>query len=326
MLSEFDLIARIRARAGTRADVVLGIGDDAALLRVPSGHELAVTSDTLNAGVHFFDDVPPFDLGWKALAVNLSDLAAMGARPAWCTLALSLPAADPAWLDAFVDGFATLAREHEVALVGGDTTRGPLSINVTAHGLVEAGTALRRDGARRGDAVWITGAPGEAAAGLALLRAEREGRPAEATDADGRAHLLVRLQRPLPRIAAGRALRGLASACLDVSDGLLADLGHIAAASGVGAEIDAGALPVPAALAALAPAVRLRHQFTGGDDYELCFTAPADADAAVHAALAPTGVAATRIGRVVAGGGVAVRDPHGHYAASPHAGFDHFRP
>ncbi|MFC4729324.1 thiamine-phosphate kinase [Coralloluteibacterium thermophilus] len=324
MPSEFDLIARIRSRAALRPDVALGIGDDAAVLRVPPGCELVVTSDTLNAGVHFFEDVPPFDLGWKALAVNLSDLAAMGARPAWCTLALSLAAPDAAWLDAFVGGLLALAADHDVALVGGDTTRGPLSINVTAHGLVEAGTALRRDGARAGDAVWVTGVPGEAAAGLAVLRAEREGR-ALALAPDVRAQLVGRLQRPQPRVAAGCALRGLATACLDVSDGLLADLGHIATASGLGAELDPVALPVPPALAALPPPLRRDAQLAGGDDYELCFTAPADADAAVRAALAGVGLPATRIGRMVPGRDVRVRGEDGEWRVPPHRGFDHFR-
>ncbi|TWG86485.1 thiamine-monophosphate kinase, partial [Luteimonas sp. J16] len=171
MAIEFDLIARIRARAGTRGDVVLGIGDDAALLQPPEGMQLVVTMDALNAGVHFPHGTAPADIGWKALAVNLSDLAAMGARPAWCTLSLSLPEGDARLVDALLDGFLALAAEHHVALVGGDTTRGPLSLCVAAHGFVEPGRALRRDGARVGDDVWVTGTPGDAAGALAALQA-----------------------------------------------------------------------------------------------------------------------------------------------------------
>ncbi|WP_290890438.1 thiamine-phosphate kinase, partial [Arenimonas sp.] len=213
MPGEFALIDRIRARAGRRPDVVLGIGDDAAVLRVPPGHELVVTSDTLVAGVHFPPETSAADLGWKALAVNLSDLAAMAAAPAWCTLALTLPEADAGFVDAFLDGFLELADEHGVSLVGGDTTSGPLSITVTAHGLVPAGEALRRDGARAGDEVWVTGTLGDAAGALAQWRA----------GALFSAKLRHRLDRPTPRVAAGLALRGLATAGIDLSDGLAAD-------------------------------------------------------------------------------------------------------
>ncbi|HVR82516.1 MAG TPA: thiamine-phosphate kinase, partial [Luteimonas sp.] len=213
-MAEFDLIARIRARARSRDDVVLGIGDDAALLRVPAGKLLVIATDTLNSGVHFPHDTAPTDIGWKALAVNLSDLAAMGAQPAWCTLSLSLPHGDAGWLDGFLDGFLALADQHGVALVGGDTTRGPLSVCVTVHGLVADGMALRRDGARVGDDIWITGTLGDAAAALVQWRAGGAADPA----------LRARLDRPVPRVATGLALAGVAHACIDVSDGLLADL------------------------------------------------------------------------------------------------------
>lgn len=310
---EFDLIARIRARVATRADVVLGIGDDAALLAPPPGRQLVVTADTLNDGVHFPPGTSPTDVGWKALAVNLSDLASMGAEPAWCTLSLSLPQSDPAWIEGFLDGFLDLAGQHGIALVGGDTTRGPLSIAVTAMGLVEPGRALRRDGARVGDEVWVTGTLGDAAGGLALL--DREPVPA----------LRARLDRPTPRVAAGRALAGIATACVDVSDGLLADLGHVCARSHVAAHLDVDALPASAALReAFGEADRIALQASGGDDYELCFTAPADAGADIDAVSAQLGLRFTRIGRIVAGEGVHPVDAKSQPWSSPRRGYDHF--
>ena len=310
---EFDLIARIRARVATRADVVLGIGDDAALLAPPPGRQLVVTADTLNDGVHFPRGTSPADVGWKALAVNLSDLASMGAEPAWCTLSLSLPQSDPAWIEGFLDGFLDLAGQHDIALVGGDTTRGPLSIAVTAMGLVEPGRALRRDGARVGDEVWVTGTLGDAAGGLALL--DREAVPA----------LRARLDRPTPRVAAGRALAGIATACVDVSDGLLADLGHVCARSHVAARIDVDALPASAVLReAFGEADRIALQASGGDDYELCFTAPADAGADIGAVSAQLGLRFTRIGRIVAGEGVHPVDAKSQPWSSPRRGYDHF--
>lgn len=310
---EFDLIARIRARVATRADVVLGIGDDAALLAPPPGRQLVVTADTLNDGVHFPRGTSPADVGWKALAVNLSDLASMGAEPAWCTLSLSLPQSDPAWIEGFLDGFLDLAGQHDIALVGGDTTRGPLSIAVTAMGLVEPGRALRRDGARVGDEVWVTGTLGDAAGGLALL--DREPVPA----------LRARLDRPTPRVAAGRALAGIATACVDVSDGLLADLGHVCARSHVAARIDVDALPASAALMeVIGEADRIALQASGGDDYELCFTAPADAGADIGAVSAQLGLRITRIGRIVAGEGVHPVDAKSQPWSSPRRGYDHF--
>ena len=308
---EFDLIAHIRARAGQRADVVLGIGDDAALLQAPAGRQLVVTADTLNAGVHFPEATTAHDIGWKSLAVNLSDLAAMGAEPAWCTLSLSLPASDPAWLDAFLDGFLGLARRHGVALIGGDTTRGPLAIAVTAIGTVEPDRALRRDGARAGDDVWVSGTLGDAAAALHLL-------PASPAD------LRERLDRPVPRVELGRRLAGLAHAALDVSDGLLADLGHLCRASGVGAEVELDRLPASATLCAYPASERFGWQATGGDDYELCFTAPVSS----RNALAEIGVSLalplTRIGRIVDGAGVLALDAEGRPWQPPRAGYTHF--
>jgi thiamine-monophosphate kinase len=314
-VAEFDLIARIRARAAVRDDVILGIGDDAALLRPPAAMQLAVAMDTLNAGVHFPIDSAPADLGWKALAVNLSDLAAMGAAPAWCTLSLSLPDGDAGFVDGFLDGFLALAEQHHLALVGGDTTRGPLSICVTAHGFVEPGTALRRDGAQVGDEIWVSGTLGDAAGALAQCK------PGGRIDAALRA----RLDRPTPRVALGRALRGVASSCIDVSDGLLADLGHVCAASGVGAMVDVDAVPASEALRAAFDAdARRGLQAGGGDDYELCFTAPVGACAVALRAAAAAGVAVARIGRIASGTGVAARAGDGSDWSAAAIGWRHF--
>lgn len=316
MTAEFDLIAAIRARPQPlRRDVVLGIGDDAALLQPAPGLQLVVAMDTLNAGVHFPTGTAAADIGWKALAVNLSDLAAMGAAPAWCTLSLSLPEPGLAWVDGFLDGFMALATEHGVALVGGDTTRGPLSISVTVHGLVEPGHALQRRGALPGDDIWVTGTLGDAAGALAQWRAGLPMLP----------QLRPRLDRPQPRVAVGRALQGLAHACIDVSDGLLADLGHLCLASGVGAEVDVDALPAsPALQGAFDGDVRRALQATGGDDYELCFTAPADAGPAIAAVCRAAAAPATRIGRVVDAPGVHASSQGAPWHQPGAGGHEHF--
>jgi len=318
---EFDLIARIRARATAhgRADVLIGIGDDAALLQPPPGQAIAVTMDTLNAGVHFPADTAPAEIGWKALAVNLSDLAAMGATPAWCTLALSLPAADSPWLDRFLDGFLELAHTHAIALIGGDMTAGPLSVTVTAHGLLDPHAALRRDGACAGDDIWVTGTLGDAAAALEHWQ---HGTPCPPT-------LRARLDRPTPRVEAGRALAGLAHAAIDLSDGLAADLLHVCRASAVAADIWLPQLPTSQALSALTadPHARWRWQVSGGDDYELCFTASPDLRETLSARLAAIPVPLTRIGRIHAAAVAEVRllDTQ-HTAWQPQrAGFVHFQ-
>jgi thiamine-monophosphate kinase len=316
MPGEFDLIGRIRARAGSRPDVALGIGDDAALLRVPAGFELAVSTDTLIAGVHFPDDTTPADIGWKALAANLSDLAAMAATPAWALLALTLPSEDVAWLDGFLDGFEELARRHDVALVGGDTTRGPLSITITALGFVPAGAALRRSGARPGDDIWATGTLGDAAGALVQWR---RGGPRSAK-------LRYRLDRPTPRLPEALALRGLATAAIDLSDGLAADLGHVLEASKVGAQIDLGRLPTSRILADHFPDEheRWRLQLTGGDDYELCFTAPAANALAIEQALAAGDASATVIGQIASAPGLTFDTPDGEAFDVRASGYDHF--
>ncbi|MNM52851.1 Thiamine-monophosphate kinase [compost metagenome] len=323
-LDEFGLIERIRRRAGARADVALGIGDDAALLQMPPGQQLVVTADTLNSGVHFPAETPPADIGWKALAVNLSDLAAMGAAPAWCTLSLSLPEASPAWVDAFADGFFELADLHGMALIGGDTTRGPLSISITAMGHVPTGEALRRDGAEPGDDVWVTGVPGEAGVALALWQQQRLEVSGPVSDA-ALEHLRCRLARPTPRLAAGRALRGLATAAIDISDGLLADLGHICERSQVAAEVLEDELPMSRMAAQAGEAALFRTLRAGaGDDYELCFTAPASRRGQVIESMASVAVPVTRIGCIRAGSGVRRVDGKGAVLAASRRGFDHF--
>ncbi len=321
-MPEFDLIARIRDRirqdiAASRDDVMLGIGDDAAIVRIPPDRQLVVAMDTLNSGVHFPPETAPADIGWKALAVNLSDLAAMGAEPAWCTLSLSLPDSDVDWLDGFLDGFLALAAQHRVALVGGDTTRGPLSVCVTAHGFVAPRAALRRDAGQIGDDVWVTGTLGDAAAALRQWQAGAAIDPA----------LRQRLDRPTPRVAAGLALAGIAHACIDVSDGLLADLGHVCLTSRVGAEIDVDALPASDALmAAFDLATRRELQAAGGDDYELCFTAAKTSRLAVQEAMDACDTPVTRIGRVTSAdiGKILLRDAAGAEWLPRRAGYAHF--
>ncbi|MDR3389238.1 MAG: thiamine-phosphate kinase [Rudaea sp.] len=317
----------IRERcAVAREDVRLGIGDDAALLAVPSGQLLAVSTDTLVAGVHFPHSAKAYDIGWKALAVNLSDLAAMGATPAWAILALTLPDADPHWVSEFADGLAALAREFKLAVVGGDTTQGPLGITITVHGFVPEGAALLRDGAHVGDAIFVTGTLGDAAAGLRCLDKNDAGSDRLLSAPIGtREALIARLNRPTPRVAQGLVLRGRASACIDVSDGLLADLGHVCKASGVGADVDVDCLPASSALATLFDEdARRAFQLAGGDDYELCFSL-AEAEApSLLGDLARSGCGASRIGRIVTEPGVRVRDSSGNAVAIARPGWEHF--
>ncbi|HEY0198513.1 MAG TPA: thiamine-phosphate kinase [Rhodanobacter sp.] len=320
---EFRLIERIRElTAQPRDDVRLGIGDDAAILAVPAGQELVAAIDTMVEGVHFPHGTAPADIGWKSLAVNLSDLAAMGASPAWALLALTLPDADADFVDGFAAGFARLAQPHRLALVGGDTTRGPLSISVAVHGFVPPGKALTRDGAQVGDAILVTGTLGDAAAGLHALR-----NPLAVDDSRAglREFLIERLNLPTPRLAAGAVLRGQASACIDISDGLLADLAHICRASGVGAEIDAALLPCSSALMALYDdASARRFALSGGDDYELCFTVPGTRLSDVQADLSRIGCGVTRVGRIVEGDAVHVRSVDGEWLADEPQGWEHF--
>jgi len=319
MLTEFELIGRYFSRPSPSA--VLGVGDDCALLRPTPGMMLAVTTDMLLEGTHFLAGADPRKLGHKALAVNLSDVAAMGADPRWALLSLALPAADESWLEGFSNGLYALAYRYGVDLVGGDTTRGPLAISITLIGEVPVDLALRRDGARDGDDIWLSGATGEAA----LAVAHHAGRVAL-----GGALLescTARLDLPEPRVDLGGRLRGIARSAIDVSDGLLADLGHILERSQVGAEVWSDALPRAAAVAACPdPALAEQCMYGGGDDYELVFTASPHRRDDIAGISAELGIALTRIGVIVPGEARAVlRDRQGNPVSVARAGFDHFR-
>ncbi|MCP5286652.1 MAG: thiamine-phosphate kinase [Burkholderiaceae bacterium] len=319
-MGEFELIDRFFRRDGARtADgVVLGIGDDCALLAPTPGQQLAVSSDMLVEGRHFLSTVHPAHLAHKALAVNLSDLAACGARPLGFTLALALPRADEAFLAPFAQGLFALADAHGIALVGGDTTAGPLNVCITVFGEVPPRQALRRDGAQAGDRVWVSGNLGDARLALEVFRGTLS-LPGETFAAVRRA-----MELPTPRVALGQALRGVASSAIDLSDGLLGDLGHVLKASRVGATLDEATLPCSDAAAALDTSWRRTCLLHGGDDYELLFTAPPGRDAEVQAAAAAAGVRVTAIGRIDAVPGLRVRDARGQPIATASRGFDHF--
>jgi len=313
---EFEMIERFFTRRGAaRDDVLVGVGDDAALVAPQSGAALVLALDTLVGNAHFPAGMDARFVGHRALAVNLSDLAAMGAEPSWALLGLTLPSLDEHWLAGFAAGLDGIARRFQVALVGGDTTRGPLTVSVTLAGSVPPGAALLRNGARPGDDLWISGTPGDAAAGLAILqgRLPAQGRAREA--------LLQRFQLPAPRVELGRALRGIATACIDVSDGLAGDLAKLCAASGVGAEVESRELPFSAGLCSVAgPEARLRFALGGGDDYELLFAAP-PAHRTGLAAL-DAGVVLRRIGVVSETAGIRI-DGAAFEREAGH-GFDHF--
>ena len=312
-MSEFDLIRRFFTRATPSA--LLGVGDDAALLQVSEGNVLAVSSDMLVSGTHFLPDADPFLLGHKTLAVNLSDMAAMGAAPRWAVLAIALPEADEAWLAQFSAGFFALAQQHGVELIGGDTTRGPLNLCVTIFGEVPAQQALRRSGAQVGDEIWVSGRLGDAALALAHLQGH-----IALSDAEFAA-CAPALQQPQPRVALGLALRGIATSAIDISDGLLADLGHILECSNLGAEIRFDALPVSDVLRASG---QLWLALSGGDDYELCFTAPAARALEIEQALAALDLPATVVGQVEAEPGLRLLTPEGGAWTPPATGYQHF--
>ncbi len=318
MLSEFDLIARYFTRAPRHT--TLGVGDDAALFGVTAGHEVAASTDMLVEGVHFLAAVDPVALGHKSLAVNLSDMAAMGAAPRWAMLSLALPDTNPQWLEAFSRGFFALADQHGVDLIGGDTTRGPRTICVQIMGEVRQGRALRRDGAKPGDDIWVSGELGAAAAAVAHARGDL----ALASPVLERCR--HRLDWPMPRVALGLELTGLASSAIDISDGLLGDLGHICERSRVGAQIRYAEVPCAAELGSLREqADVMRAILSGGDDYELCFTATVRNAAAIMAIATRLDIALTRIGRIVEGDSVTVVDAYGRAVPLKEQGFDHFR-
>ena len=317
MIGEFEIIARYFAREATDPDVVLGVGDDAAVLAIDG--LAAVTVDTLVAGVHFPDGMAANPLGYRLMAVNLSDLAAMGAQPRWCTLALTIPKADELWLDGFSRGLFELAERFGVALVGGDLTRGPLTATLQLIGRVERDRLLTRAGGNVGDDVYVTGTLGDSSAGIALIT-ERS----EAPQGSAAAALKQRFYRPVPRVGAGLALGGLATAAIDISDGLLADLGHICKASGCGAVVDVEHVPLSAELLSLFPPQEaLAHALGGGDDYELCFTAPPSRADEIEAALEASGTLVRRVGQLVAGQKVICRRDGEPYTPAI-SGYRHF--
>ncbi|MBY4838020.1 thiamine-phosphate kinase [Pantoea sp. DY-5] len=318
---EFELIARYFNRVtSSRRDVEKGIGDDCALLNVPEKQTLAISTDTLVAGVHFLRDIHPADLGYKAVAVNLSDLAAMGADPAWLTLALTLTEIDEPWVAAFSDSLFELLDYYDMQLIGGDTTRGPLSMTLGIHGLVPVGRALKRSGAKPGDWIFVTGTLGDSAAGLSLLQHRHRLNDPAVHEA-----LIKRHLRPMPRVLQGQALRGLATSAIDISDGLISDLGHVLTASRVGARINLDALPLSAALRDhFEPELVLKWALSGGEDYELCFTVPEVNRGAIDVALGHFGVPYTCIGQIAPESeGLSLLE-NGKPRSVDVKGFDHF--
>lgn len=314
-MSEFDLIRKHFTRPTKHTN--LGIGDDAALISISPGMELAISADMLVAGTHFFADVDPCKLGWKSLAVNLSDMAAMGAKPKWATLSVSLPENNTTWLGLFSQGFFSCAEAFNVDLIGGDTTRGPLNISVQIMGEVPIGQAIKRSGAQVGDDIWVSGKLGCAALALAHLQRKEQ-------IANSLTHHLQALHSPQPRVALGLALRGLASSCLDISDGLISDLGHITAASHVGAEIYLETIPTSTYIKKHLKTPSFQHYvLAGGDDYELCFTASPQHATGILTAAKNINVPIVKIGKVTAEKGITVLDA-GNPIQLVQTGYNHF--
>lgn len=319
MASEFDLIRQYFTRATPSA--VLGVGDDAALLKVAEGMELAISADMLVAGTHFFADTDAYLIGWKSMAVNVSDMAAMGAVPKWATLAIALPSADEAWVKRFAEGFFACANRYQIELIGGDTTRGPLTISVQIMGEVPVGKAIRRSGAQASDEIWVSGTLGNAALALAAMQ-ERFTLTADELDA-----CLPALHRPQPRVELGLLIGLTAHSAIDISDGLLADLGHILHASNVGAEIRLGDIPVSVTVSTHFADQRVQQMvLAGGDDYELCFTAPARQHGEIAKLTSLLAMPLTCIGHVTAEPGLVVRGFDDTVMEIGASGFDHFAP
>lgn len=319
-MNEFEIIRHyFAAQIQHRPDVITGIGDDAAIVSVPPGNELAVTTDTLVENVHFLAADPPYDIAYKALAVNLSDLAAMGASPAWVMLALTMPGANTDWIQDFCTGLFTLANRHRVQLIGGDMTHGPLSITIQAMGFVPAGKAVLRSQAKPGDLIYVTGTLGDA--GLALARLQQKIQ----LDTSYQRMVMERLHRPEPRLATGGQLTGLASAAIDISDGLAADLGHILEQSGVGALINVDTIPLSEALQHSLPHEKaVAMALTAGDDYELCFTVPPHKRGELESRLAAVPCRYTRIGIVTEQAGLILRYQNGDEYHGSIEGYQHF--
>lgn len=320
--SEFSIIQRyFEQLTSDREDVLLGIGDDCALLQCPADHVVAVSIDTLVEGIHFFADVSPETLGHKSLAVGLSDLAAMGATPAWFTLALTLPEVNDSWLQGFSQGLAKLAQQHNIHLVGGDTTRGPLTISIQVHGFVKPEQALRRSGAKLGDMIYVTGSLGDA--GAALQQRLKQWDDDSLNDED-KAYFQQRLEQPSPRNNIGQALLGLASSAIDISDGLIADLGHILEKSHVGARLDLNKLPLSAAMAKVTRQDAVQLALQSGDDYELCFTVPPQHFAIMEQEFQGQ---CTRIGMITDDGGLFYINDNDELIDLTEAGtgYDHFK-
>jgi len=326
-LSEFSLIQQYFSSLGKAPGIALGVGDDAAVLDVPEGEQLVVTVDTLIAGVHFPLDASPDDIARRALRVNLSDIAAMAAQPRWFTLALTLPESNESWIQQFSQALAEDAALFDFALVGGDTTAGPLSISIQVLGTVPRGKALTRSGAQVGDSIYVTGSLGEGAAALSLIGATTEFAPIE--NDETKDLLLQRFYRPKPRLLEGLQLRNLASAALDISDGLVADLNHIAESSGLGAEIEFERLPIAPWLLALSktspePACITEWVLSGGDDYELCFTVPKENRQAVDLLIQKDELSACKIGQMTKQLGVRCFDAQGGLMDIEKMGYQHF--
>ncbi|MFQ6370219.1 thiamine-phosphate kinase [Shewanella sp. YIC-542] len=319
-MKEFQLIEHyFTGQSQHRKDVKLGIGDDCALVKPAENKVLAISTDTLVENVHFLPEMPPQILGYKALAVNLSDLAAMGAEPAWMTLALTMPTADEQWLQGFATGLFEAADYYMISLVGGDTTRGPKSITITVHGQVTEGKALTRSGAKPGDWIYVTGTLGDSALGLDILQGIRDVR------SEHHDFLVNRHYHPTPRVLAGQALRGLASSAIDLSDGLLSDIQHILKASTVGAVIDVEKLPLSQAMSdSVTLETALNYALRGGEDYELLFTVPEAQRGALDTALSHAGVRFTQIGQIQAQNKCKFQY-HGETFVPEHSGFEHFK-